>query len=84
MLVRGARKTITYQAFEAQVSTDEDGGKTLVFIEADGTAHAFAVSDDARDRMRDELASAPPVERPIVASPADVASLGKNGQEGGA
>ena len=82
MIVRGASKTITYQGFEAQVSTAEDQSKTLVFIEIpSGVAHAFPLADEGRDRIRDELAPVGP--RPTILTPSagDMDALRKEQQQ---
>lgn len=54
-VVAGAACTVIQQQFGVEVSTDEQGDKALVFHEPDGTARVYALSDDGRKKLLDQL-----------------------------
>jgi hypothetical protein len=74
MVIAGAVETVTHQAFDVQIAKlDEEGGRALVFLKPNGTAHVFGLNDEGRRKVLAELSG---VETATVA---DITHLRDNG-----
>ncbi len=57
MIVPGALRTVTYQAFDVNVLDLPDGGKAMVAVVPPGEAHVFMLTDEAREKVHDATGS---------------------------